>query len=171
MCTQVAYSPSSYILDSTRLVFPCLSSQTVSQSQSSKACQTSRLCSGEHAARLLSTVLSVCTSAWPPVLALTLERKDTCGLQMPAHTQGPLHFFCSVGKQRKEKWLDYSSTLTHLWGKQCWRWFWATHTLVCSSGVVHVDEDCEWRERWFKTCINETWALCSVSVICSMTVW
>lgn len=111
MCTQVAYSPSSYILDSTRLVFPCLSSQTVSQSQSSKACQTSRLCSGGHAARLLSTLLSVCTSAWPPVLALTLERKDTCGLQMPAHTQGPLHFFCSVGKQRREKRSDWTTVL------------------------------------------------------------
>lgn len=104
-CAQVAYSRSSFILDRTQLVFPCWSSQTASQSQSSKACQTSRLCSGGHVARLLSTILSVCTSACAsaPVLALTLERKDTCGLQMPAHTQGPLHLFCSVGKQRREK--------------------------------------------------------------------
>lgn len=110
MCTQVAYSPSScYILDSTRLVFPCLSSQTVSQSQSSKACQTSSLCSGGHAARLLSTVLSVCTSAWPPVLALTLERKDTCGLQMPAHTQGP--FISFVVLASREKRSDWTTVL------------------------------------------------------------
>lgn len=108
-CTQVPYSPSSYILDSTQLVFPCLSSQTVSQSQSGKACQTSRLCSGGHVARLLSTILSVCTSAC--ALAPTLERKDTCGLQMPAHTQGPHHFLCSVGKQRREKRSDWTTVL------------------------------------------------------------